>query len=441
MSSHNFQTLFFFCLFSFIVSFSHAFNNGFSVELIHRDSEKSPFFQPNQNKYQSIIDAARRSINRVNHISKNAAKDTPQSTILPDGGGYLMTYSVGTPPFKLVGIADTGSDIAWLQCEPCETCFNQTTPKFNPAKSSTYKNIPCSSEVCESVRASKCDGQNNCEYTISYGDGSHSEGDLSVDTLTLESTTGASVSFPKTVIGCGTDNTVSFKGRSSGIVGLGGGPVSFITQLGSSIGGKFSYCLPPSSLTSGFSNATSKLNFGDAAIVSGTGVVSTPIITKNSDIFYYLTLESFSIGSKRVEFASSSSTNAAGEGGEGNIIIDSGTTLTLLPTDIYSEVESEIAKVVKLERVDDPDNVFSLCYTLTSEEPDFPVITAHFEGADVVLQPISTFVQISDGIACLAFQASQDLSIFGNLAQQNFLVGYDLEAKKVSFKPTDCSKE
>ncbi|KAL5058492.1 hypothetical protein RYX36_030096 [Vicia faba] len=349
-----------------------------------------------------------------------------------------MTYSVGTPPFKLVGIADTGSDIAWLQCESCETCFNQTTPKFNPARSSTYKNIPCSSDQCQSVRGSTCDNKNNCEYTIRYGDGSHSEGDLSVDTLTFESTTGASVSFPKTVIGCGTDNTVSFKGRSSGVVGLGGGPMSFITQLGSSIGGKFSYCLPSSSLTSSSSNVTSKLNFGDAAIVSGTGVVSTPIITKNPKVFYFLTLESFSIGSKRLEFTSSSSTNV---GGEGNIIIDSGTTLTLLPSDIYSNLVSEVAEVVKLERVDDPNNLFDLCYTLTSEEPEFPLITAHFEGADVVLHPISTFVQISDGIACFAFRSARDFPIFGNLAQQNLLVGYDLEAKKVSFKPTDCSKE
>lgn len=86
-----------------------------------------------------------------------------------------MTYSVGTPPFKLVGIADTGSDIAWRQCEPCDTCFNQTTPKFNPAKSSTYKNIPCSSGVCQSVRDSACRDRNNCGYVINYGDESHSE--------------------------------------------------------------------------------------------------------------------------------------------------------------------------------------------------------------------------------------------------------------------------
>ncbi|CAL5192639.1 unnamed protein product [Lathyrus oleraceus] len=439
MSSHNFQILIFFCLFSFIVSLSHAFNNGFSVELIHRDSEKSPFFQPNQNKYQNFINAARRSVNRASNFFNNAVKNAPKSTILPDDGVYLMTYSIGTPPFKQVGIADTGSSIVWLQCEPCELCFNQTTPKFKPAKSSTYKNIPCLSNVCESVSRSSCGDKDNCEYSIVYGDGSHSVGNVSVDTLTLESTTGVSVSFPKTVIGCATHNKVSFEGRSSGIVGLGIGPNSFITQLGPSIGGKFSYCLPLSLVISNStSNVTSKLNFGDAAIVSGPGVVSTPIITKNTETYYYLTLESFSVGTKRVEFASSSSSTDAA--GEGNIIIDSGTTLTFLPSKIYSNLESEVAKVVKLKRVKDPDQLFSLCYALTSEEPKFPLITAHFKGADVVLHPISTFVQVSDGIACFAFQSAQDIAVFGNLAQQNLLIGYDLKAKKLSFKPTDCSK-
>ncbi|RHN58425.1 putative nepenthesin [Medicago truncatula] len=90
-----------------------------------------------------------------------------------------------------------------------------------------------------------------CEYTIKYGDGSISQGDLSLKTLTLDFTSGSSISFPKTVIGFGHNNTLSFEGKSSGLVGLGNGPVSLINQLGSSI--------------------------GEAAIVSGHGVVSTPL--------------------------------------------------------------------------------------------------------------------------------------------------------------------
>ncbi|XP_058745658.1 aspartic proteinase CDR1-like [Vicia villosa] len=430
-------TLFFFVI-CFIFPLSQALNKGFSVELIHRDSIKSPLYKPAQNKYQNIVNAARRSIDRVSRFYENSLNTSPESTIVPDNAEYLMTYSIGTPPFKLYGIADTGSDIVWLQCEPCEQCYNQTTPKFTPAKSSTYKNIPCSSNLCQSVRDSSCDDKNNCEYSISYGDRSHSQGDLSVDTLTLESTTGQSVPFPNTVIGCGTDNTVSFQGVSSGIVGLGGGPVSFITQLGSSIGGKFSYCLPPSLLVSETqSNSTTKLNFGDAAIVSGDGVVSTPIVKKDSPVFYYLTLESFSVENKTVEFEGLST---SANGNEGNIIIDSGTTLTLLPSKIYTDLESAVVESVKLERVDDPNKIFNLCYSLTSDKYDFPLITAHFDGADVKLHPISTFVQVADGIVCFAFQSSQIGSIFGNLAQQNLLVGYDLQEKTVSFKATDCTK-
>jgi len=183
------------------------------------------------------------------------------------------------------------------------------------------------------------------------------------------------------------------------------------------------------------SNATSKLNFGDAAVVSGDGVVSTPIVRKDQ-IFYSLTLQAFSVGNKRVEFVGDG-------GGEGNIIIDSGTTLTLLPADDYNNLESVVVNLVKLERVDDPNKQFSLCYSLTSNEYDFPKMTLHFKGADVELHSISTFVPIADGVVCFAFQACPDSqlgSIFGNLAQQNLLVGYDLQKETLSFKPTDCAK-
>ncbi|XP_058747109.1 aspartic proteinase CDR1-like [Vicia villosa] len=426
MRTYSFLTQIFFSL-SFIISFARALNNGISVELIHRDSLKSPFHQPTQNKYQHVVNALRRSINRVNHFYKDSLTNTPKSTVISDSSEYLMSYSVGTPPFHVLGIVDTGSDIVWLQCEPCEECYNQTTPIFNPSKSSSYKNIPCTSRLCNS-----CSKQNSCEYTIKYGDQSHSKGDLSLETLTLDSNTGNLVSFPNTTIGCGHSNTGMFPGASSGIVGLGNGALSLMKQLETTIGEKFSYCLVPYTPKS---NTSSILNFGDAAVVSGDGVVSTPIVIKNPPTFYFLTLEAFSVGNQRIEFRGSSS-----GGDEGNIIIDSGTTLTLLPSDIYTNLESAVAELVKLKRVDDPGQFLNLCYSLTSDEYDFPIITAHFQGADVKLESISSFVSVADDIVCLAFQSSKIGTIFGNLAQQNLLVGYDLQKKTVSFKPTDCTK-
>ncbi|CAJ1973695.1 unnamed protein product [Sphenostylis stenocarpa] len=417
-------------------SFLDALNGGFSVEIIHRDSSKSPFYHSTQTQFQRVANAVHRSINRANSLNQPIVyPNAAEATVTPDLGDYLMSYSVGTPPFQLYGIVDTGSHIIWLQCQPCKTCYKQTTPMFDPSKSTTYRILPCSSTTCQNMTSTPCssDKGKHCEYTINYGDGSHSQGDLSVETLTLASTSGSPIQFPRSVIGCGYNNTVSFEGKSSGIVGLGVGPVSLISQMGSSIGGKFSYCLAPMFTQS---NSPSKLNFGDVAVVSGDGTVSTPMVLHDQQVFYFLTLEAFSVGNKRVEFGSSLS----GSGGKGNVIIDSGTTLTLLPNDVYSKLESAVAEAIKVERAEDPSNRLKLCYKTTLDKLDAPVITAHFSGADVKLNAMNSFLQMTHTVVCLAFSSSGNLVIFGNLAQQNLLVGYDLQEKKISFKPTDCTK-
>ncbi|KAL5150735.1 Aspartic proteinase CDR1 [Glycine soja] len=428
------------------ISFSNSkvLNSGFSVEMIHRDSSRSPLYRHTETPFQRVANAMRRSINRANHFNKKsfvASTNTAESTVKASQGEYLMSYSVGTPPFEILGVVDTGSGITWMQCQRCEDCYEQTTPIFDPSKSKTYKTLPCSSNMCQSVISTpSCSSDKiGCKYTIKYGDGSHSQGDLSVETLTLGSTNGSSVQFPNTVIGCGHNNKGTFQGEGSGVVGLGGGPVSLISQLSSSIGGKFSYCLAPMFSQS---NSSSKLNFGDAAVVSGLGAVSTPLVSKTgSEVFYYLTLEAFSVGDKRIEFVGGSSSSGSSNG-EGNIIIDSGTTLTLLPQEDYSNLESAVADAIQANRVSDPSNFLSLCYQTTpSGQLDVPVITAHFKGADVELNPISTFVQVAEGVVCFAFHSSEVVSIFGNLAQLNLLVGYDLMEQTVSFKPTDCTQE
>ncbi|CAL0328749.1 unnamed protein product [Lupinus luteus] len=411
---------------------------GFSVELIHRDSPKSSFYLPNETHFERVAKAIYRSINHAIHFNKPSfTTKNVESNVFPNGGEYLMSYSIGTPPVKILGILDTGSDITWLQCEPCRPCYKQTTPIFDPSKSTTYKTLPCTSNTCKTVRDTSCSldgGHQSYQYKIGYGDGSRSEGTLSLDTLTLSSTNGSAISFPKHVIGCGNSNTLVFEGEGFGIVGLGNGPVSFINQLRPSIQGKFSYYLGPS--FSG-TNTTSKLNFGEDVVVYGDGTVSTPMFL---DIdFYFLTLEAFSVGKRRVEFKSSSS----GTIGSGNIIIDHGTILTLLPRDVYSSLESAVAGVVELEHTQDPSKLLSLCYkSPLAQKLVLPVITTHFRGANVQLNVLNTFVQVSKNVIDFAFTpTNQDVPLFGNLAQQNLLVGYDLQKKTLSFKPTDCTKQ
>ncbi|XP_057451789.1 aspartic proteinase CDR1-like [Lotus japonicus] len=348
-----------------------------------------------------------------------------------------MSYSLGTPPRRLYGVVDTGSEMTWIQCRPCKSCYNQTIPIFNPSKFKTYKNLACSSPSCKFVVGPTCSSSNTCGYEIGYGDGSKSIGDVGLDTLTLKSTKGSYISFPRTLIGCGHENTGLYDRRMTGIVGLGAGPASLTTQLGSSIKGKFSYCLMP--VFSPSKNVSSKLYFGDAAVVSGHGAVSTPLI-KDTEKYgaYILTLEALTVGNKRIDFGNSS----FGSSKPVNMIIDSGTTLTLLREDIYNKLESIVAEVINLKPIKSPIKELNLCYRTAIDPPTLPVITANFRGANVTLPPFNTFIRPRDNVLCFAFASSGDMgiNIFGIIVQWNFLVGYDMHKKVVSFKPTDCLK-
>ncbi|KAM7520273.1 hypothetical protein LguiB_019235 [Lonicera macranthoides] len=413
--------------------------SGFTTDLIHREySALSPFYDPSHTKFDRFRNTIHSSFSRLSKLS--SSQNTIQSQITPVPGAYLMNVSIGTPPFNILGIADTGSDLTWTQCPPCIQCFKQNSPLFDPKYSSTYKNVPCISRPCAAVRAATCSPNNYCGYKLSYGDNSFTQGDLAVDSFTFGSTSGQPITIPNVVFGCGHENGGTFKEFTSGIVGLGGGPLSIISQLKDSINGKFSYCLVPLDEQS----KTSKINFGSNAAVSGTGVVSTPLITKSLSTFYYLNLEKITVGKQTLEFKASSNSRKEGDV-EGNIIIDSGTTLTLLPSDLYSGLVSKVKESVNENPIKDPNGDFGLCYSIGDngevQNLNLPTIIFHFTGADVDLPAKQTFLEVEEGMVCLTIVPNDEIAIFGNLSQMNFLVGYDLVNKEVSFKRTDCTMQ
>ncbi|PQQ05618.1 aspartic proteinase CDR1 [Prunus yedoensis var. nudiflora] len=122
-------------------------------------------------------------------------------------------------------------------------------------------------------------------------------------------------------------------------------------------------------------------------------------------------MEAISIGDTRVFFPLSIRP-------EGNIIIDSGTTLTILPEDLYSYLEDEVAG-----------------HSRESNEFKAPSMTVHFHGADVKLESRNTFFRHNEEILCFAFALDGYYGSYGNLAQMNFLVGYDLQKHTVTLLP------
>ncbi|WMV40424.1 hypothetical protein MTR67_033809 [Solanum verrucosum] len=393
LSAFVFLTFFHLSLVSCRKTISDRGENGFTLDLIHRDSPHSPFYNPSNTQSNRLRNAFHRSFSRASFFKKSslATPNTIQSDISLIPGEYLMKLSIGTPPVEIVAIADTGSDLTWTQCKPCENCFEQSSPLFDSKKSSTYKTAGCDVEECTSIGSSSCVKGNVCEYQMSYGDQSHTIGDLAFDKFTFPSTSGKDVAIPNVAFGCGHDNGGTFNNYTSGIIGLGGGEVSIINQLDKEINGKFSYCLISIPLDSPISNVTSHINFGSSATVSGPDVVSTPLIKKDPSTFYYLNLEGVSVGNKTLKYKSSK----IGSGGEeGNIIIDSGTTLTFLPNDFYSSLESTLVDSISATRKEDPSGTFRLCYESENGTIDAPTIVTHFANADLELSPSSTFAEI-----------------------------------------------
>ncbi|KAA8537231.1 hypothetical protein F0562_029713 [Nyssa sinensis] len=145
-------------------------------------------------------------------------------------------------------------------------------------KSSTYIELPCDSKPCQVLQSSQWDNtKNQYQYSIGYGDGSYTNGVLTTDTFTFDSAGGQAAAFPNSVFGCGYDNGGTFNSRESGLVGLGGGPLSLVSQLATEIDQKFAYCLLPRTV-----NSASKLRFGTDAVLSSQGIVSTPLISRGS---------------------------------------------------------------------------------------------------------------------------------------------------------------
>ncbi|CAN0829720.1 Aspartic proteinase CDR1 [Linum grandiflorum] len=391
-----------------VVCMVDADADGFSVSLIHRDSSSLPFSNPSETQLERVANAMRRSIGRVARFTCNMIDADAVAPLIADYGEYLMNISLGMPPYPVLAIADTGSDIIWTQCKPCVNCYKPDAPVFDPKLSSTYRPIPCSSEVCALLAddGSFCSSSRGvCQYRLTYEQNSYASGDFARETLTLGTTTpDVNVAFPNTLFGCGHDNTGTFSPKSSGIIGLAEGPGSLITQLGPTIRGKFSYCMVPHSTVA--NQKTSTMHFGENAVVSGNTVTSTPLFSSSP----------------------------------GNIIVDSGTPFSIVPNDFLTEFANAVEVLtIGSNKTSDPQGVLSLCYMIDSNL-EVPPITMHFKGGDVELTAANIFVPMSETVTCLAFIGDDDVSIYGNLAQQDFLIGYDLQKRTVSFKPTDCTQ-
>lgn len=114
--------------------------NGFVARLIHRTSPESPFYNRHATPEDLMREDIRTSQKRSLYLGQLIMRGEKSMKIAkaPISNEFVMNFSIGTPPQQTYAIPDTGSSLTWLQCDPCESCYNQKIPLYQRKNSESY---------------------------------------------------------------------------------------------------------------------------------------------------------------------------------------------------------------------------------------------------------------------------------------------------------------
>ena len=180
-----------------------------------------------------------------------------------------------------------------VQCKPCKDCYEQHDPLFDPEGwSSTYAAVSCGARECREFCSRNCSSSFDkyCRYEVSYGDQSRTVGSLARDTPALTPT----AAVPGFMFGCDHRDAGVF-GEVDGLVGLGRGKASLISQVVARYEAGFSYCLPSSPSTVGY------LTFGGAASAPENAQFTAMVTGQQDASFYYLNLTGVKVAGRAVK--------------------------------------------------------------------------------------------------------------------------------------------
>ncbi|XP_020985217.1 aspartic proteinase Asp1 isoform X2 [Arachis duranensis] len=149
-------------------------------------------------------------------------------------GHYTVSLSIGNPPKLYDFDIDSGSDLTWVQCDaPCKGCTKPPDQLYKPKNNL----VQCGEELCAGIHLSneyQCAAPSDqCDYEVEYADQGSSLGVLVRDQITLPYTNG-SVVRPRIGFGCGYHQKyfgLNSPPSTAGVLGLGRGIVSFLSQL------------------------------------------------------------------------------------------------------------------------------------------------------------------------------------------------------------------
>ncbi|KAK9664010.1 hypothetical protein RND81_14G013500 [Saponaria officinalis] len=442
-------------------------SNALIIQLVHPNSLNSHFSIKNLTRQQRINHLIRDSINRAHSRSSTRTSysnnnfsclelTTIQREIrVKENSIVLLKVGVGTfknpISYKTYYLhMDTGSDLIWLQCQDClkprKKCFGKPPIFFPNIHSSSYNPIPCNThELC--YKDICVDGF--CAYGVRYGDASKATGTLATEKFTFDTVLREDdiTNVFDLVFGCNNFyDGLSTNQGDIGVLGLGWGSRSLMNQITpTGIHNSFAYCF--SHYDSSDLGSLGYLTLGSDGY-SQDDFSFTALLHYGNDPHYYLNLEGISVGQRKLTIDKKVFVRQAK--GKGGTIIDSGTSYTYLNPQAYKKLRRVLKRYIKsLGRYwpfkPDRDKFeLDLCYTgLKGTLNEFPSITFHFSGGNLILKSENVFIKTNDppdGFCLAMLPDDNGLTVLGAYQQSNFRFIYDRSRYLLLFKPEDCNE-
>jgi Xylanase inhibitor N-terminal/Xylanase inhibitor C-terminal len=380
-----------------------------------------------------LTDQTKRDETRLLFLNSLATTGTGKSFVPVAAGrqllqvpNYIVRGSLGTPAQNLLLAFDTSNDAAWIPCTGCGGC-PAGSPYFNPTTSTSYRPVPCGSSPCSQVPNPTCYPRaKSCSFNFSYAASSFEAG-LGQDSLSLASDTISSYTF-----GC-LQKVIGNSLPPQGLLGLGRGQLSFLTQTKSIYGSTFSYCLP----------SFKSLNFSGTLRLGTKGqplrIKTTPLLLNpRRSSLYYVNMTGIKVGRRVVAIPPSALAfdPATGAG----TVIDSGTMFTQLVRPAYEALRNEFRRQVKGTVTS--LGGFDTCY---NGPVTIPAITLLFDRMQVTLPEDNVIIHSTAGsLSCLAMAAAPEgmnavLNVIANMQQQNHRILFDVPNSRVGFARELCT--
>uniref|UniRef100_A0A0A9GWF2 Peptidase A1 domain-containing protein n=1 Tax=Arundo donax TaxID=35708 RepID=A0A0A9GWF2_ARUDO len=394
---------------------------------------------------------------RARQVPAGALPRPPSKLRFHHNVSLTVSLAVGTPPQNVTMVLDTGSELSWLLCAPGHQGGGAATAargaSFRARASSTFAAVSCGSAQCRSrdlPAPPSCDAASRqCRVSLSYADGSSSDGALATDVFHV-----GDAPPPRSAFGCmATAYDSSPDGvATAGLLGMNRGALSFVSQASTR---RFSYCISDRDDAGVLLLGHSDLPF---LPLNYTPMYQPTLPLPYFDrVAYSVQLIGIRVGGKPLPIPAS--VLAPDHTGAGQTMVDSGTQFTFLLGDAYSALKAEFLKQTRpiLPALNDPNfafqEAFDTCFRVPAGRPApaarLPAVTLLFKGAEMVVSGDRLLYKVpgerrgGDGVWCLTFGNADMVPltayVIGHHHQMNVWVEYDLSAAASGSRPSSAT--